>query len=51
MKIAPSKTVWMHVGGVDAPEQLTSEDEQVKRTQSVTYLRSVLDGDGMQQVL
>ena len=47
MKIAPAKTVWMHVGGGgDVPDQLTFEDEQVKRVQRVTYLGSVLDGDG-----
>ena len=27
-------------------EQLTFEDEQVKRVQRVTYLGSMLDGDG-----
>ena len=43
MKIAPAKTVWMYVGGGDVSEQLTFEDEQVKRLQPVTYLGSVLD--------
>ena len=27
MKIAPAKTVWMHVGGGDVPEQLTFVDD------------------------
>ena len=45
MKITPANTVWMHVGGGDVPEQLTFEDEQVKREQRVTYLELVLDGD------
>ena len=37
---------WMHVGGGDVPEKLTFEDELVKRIQRITYLGSVLDGDG-----
>ena len=46
MKIAPAKTVWKHVGDGDVPDQLTFEDEQVEWVQRVTYLGSVLDGDG-----
>ena len=45
LKIAPAKTVWMHVGGGDLTEQLTFENEQVKRVQRVTYPGSVLDED------
>ena len=35
----------MHVGGGDVPDQLTLEDEQVKRVKRVIYLGSVLDRD------
>ena len=43
MKIAPTKTVWMHIGGDEVPEALTAEGERIVRVQRVTYLGSVLD--------
>ena len=46
MKIAPTKTVWMHIGGGEVPEALTVESERIVRVQGVTYLGSVLDANG-----
>ena len=46
MKIAPPKTVWMHIGGGEVPEALTVEGERIVRVQRVTYLGSVLDANG-----
>ena len=46
MKIAPTKTVWMHIGGDEVPEALTVKGERIVRVQRVTYLGSVLDANG-----
>ena len=46
MKIALTKTVWMHFGGGEVPETLTVEGERIVWVQSVTYLGSVLDANG-----
>ena len=46
MKIAPTKTVWMHIGGGEVPEELTVGGERIVRVQRVTYLGSVLDANG-----
>ena len=46
MKIAPTKAVWMHIGGDEVHEALTVEGEHTERVQRVTYLGSVLDANG-----
>ena len=46
MNIAPTKTVWMHIGGDEVPEALTVEGERIVRVQRVTYLGSVLEANG-----
>ena len=46
MKIAPTKTAWMHIGGGEVPKALTVEGKRVARPQRVTYLGSVLDANG-----
>ena len=45
IKIAPTKTVWIHYGGGEVPEALTVEGERIVRVQRVTYLGSVLDAN------
>ena len=45
MKIAPTKTVWMHVGVDETLETLTVEGERIARVQRVTYLDSVLNAN------
>ena len=44
-KIAPTKAVWIHVGGGEVPGTLTV-GECIARVQRVTYLGSVLDENG-----
>ena len=46
MEIAPTKTVWMHIGGGEVPEALTVEGERIVRVQRVTYLGPVLNANG-----
>ena len=46
MKIAPTKTVWVHIRGGRVPEALTVDGESIVRVQRVTYLGSVLDANG-----
>ena len=49
MKIAATKTVWMHVGGDEVPETLTVEGESIARAQRIKYLGSVLGANGTPQ--